>query len=110
MMTRQKFLIRHCHLGYRPDQLETLILVQARFACLRFAAGGHFVSTRGSLRSPGVTLVNYKGNSISKYVFPTVILTIKTRLMYIYLFIYIYICNEFEKVKQHSYSSITQPL
>ena len=26
---------------------------QARFACLRCAAGGHFVSAGGSLRSPG---------------------------------------------------------
>ena len=37
-------------------------LIQARFACLRCAADGH------SLRSPGVTLVHYKGDSISKYV------------------------------------------
>ena len=44
------------------------IYIQARFACLRCAAGGHFVSARGSLPSPGVTLVNYKGDSISKYV------------------------------------------
>ena len=41
---------------------------QARFACLRCAAGGHFVSARGSLRSPEFTLVNYKGDSIYKYV------------------------------------------
>ena len=38
------------------------------FACLRCAASGHFVSARGSLRSPEVTSVNYKGDSISKYV------------------------------------------
>ena len=36
--------------------------LQARFACLRCAAGGHFVSAGGSLRSPGITLVNYKGD------------------------------------------------
>ena len=42
--------------------------VQARFACLRCGAGGHFVSAGGSLRSPGFTLVNYKGDNISKYV------------------------------------------
>ena len=47
------------------------IYLQARFACLRCAAGGHFVSAGGSLRSPGVTLVNYKGDNISKYVCPT---------------------------------------
>ena len=44
------------------------IYIQARFACLRCAAGGHFVSAGGSLRSPGVTLVNYKGENIYKYV------------------------------------------
>ena len=42
--------------------------IQARFACLRCADGGHVVSAGGSLRSPGVTMVNYKGDSISKYV------------------------------------------
>ena len=42
--------------------------IQVRFACLRCADGGHFVSAGGSLRSPGVTLVNYKGDNISKYV------------------------------------------
>ena len=44
------------------------IYVQARIACLRCAAVRHFVSAGGSLRSPGVTLVNYKGDSFSKYV------------------------------------------
>ena len=34
----------------------------------------------GSLRSPGVTLVNYKGNSISKYVCPTVIIDITRKI------------------------------
>ena len=43
-------------------------MLQAGFACLHCGAGGHFVSARGSLRSPGVTLVNYKGDDISKYV------------------------------------------
>ena len=38
------------------------IYIQARFACLRCAAGGHFVSAGSSIRSPGVTLVNYKGD------------------------------------------------
>ena len=52
---------------------STLFSLQGRFACLRCAAGGHFVSAGGSLGSPGVTLVNYKGDSISKYVCPTVI-------------------------------------
>ena len=32
------------------------------------AAGGHFVSAGGSHRSLGDTLVNYKGDNISKYV------------------------------------------
>ena len=32
------------------------IYTQARFACLRCAAGGHFVSAGGSLRSPAVTI------------------------------------------------------
>ena len=30
------------------------------------------MSAGGSLRSPGVTLVNYKGDNISKYARPTV--------------------------------------
>ena len=33
--------------------LYTYIYIQARFACLRCTAGGHFVSAGGSLRSPG---------------------------------------------------------
>ena len=41
---------------------------QARFACLRCTAGGHFVSAGGALWVPGVTLINNKGNNISKYV------------------------------------------
>ena len=45
-----------------------LISTSALRACLRCAAGGHLVSAGGSLRSPGVTLVNYKGDNISKYV------------------------------------------
>ena len=45
-------------------------------ACLRCAAGGHFVPAGGSLRSPGVTLVNYKGDNISKYVCSTVLIDI----------------------------------
>ena len=53
---------------------------QARFACLRCAAGGHFVSAGGSLRSPGVTLVNYKGDNISKYVCPTVLIDITRKI------------------------------
>ena len=50
--------------------------LQAHFACLGCTADGHFVSTGDSLRSPGVTLVNYKGDSISKYVCPTVLIDI----------------------------------
>ena len=54
--------------------------LQARFACLRCAVGGHFVSARGSLRSSGVTLVNYKEDNISKYVCPTVIIDIARKI------------------------------
>ena len=57
--------------NYLTNVSLTILLGQARFACLRCAAGGHFVSAGGSLRSPGVTLVNYKGDNISKYVCPT---------------------------------------
>ena len=46
----------------------------------RFAAGGHFVSAGGSLRSPGVTLVNYKGDNISKYVCSTVLIDITRKI------------------------------
>ena len=52
-----------------------IIIIQARFA-----AGGHFVSAGGSLRSPGVTLVNYKGDNISKYVCPTVLIDITRKI------------------------------
>ena len=34
--------------------------------------GGHKVSARSFLRSPGVTLVNYKGDNISKYAYLSV--------------------------------------
>ena len=53
-----------------------ILLVQARFACLRCAAGGHFVSAGGALWASGVTMINYKGENISKYVCPTVIIDI----------------------------------
>ena len=56
------------------------INIQARFACLRCAAGRHFVSAGGSLQSPGVTLVNYKGDNISKYVCPAVIIYIARKI------------------------------
>ena len=46
------------------------------FACLRCAAGGHFVSAGGALWAPGVTLINYKGDDITKYVCPTLIIDI----------------------------------
>ena len=46
------------------------IYKRASLAC----AGEHFVSARGVLWAPGVTLSNYKGNNISKYVCPTVII------------------------------------
>ena len=39
------------------------IYTSALRACLRCAAGEHFASAGGSLRSPGVTLVNYKGDT-----------------------------------------------
>ena len=37
-------------------------------------------STVGSLWSPGVTLVNYKGDNISKYFCPTVIIYIARKI------------------------------
>ena len=55
-------------LGSKSPHFTVYIYVQARFACLRCAAGGRFVSARGSLRSPRITLVNYKGDIIYKYV------------------------------------------
>ena len=56
------------------------IYTSALRACLRCAASGHFVSAGGSLRSPGVTLVNYKGDNISKYVCPTVLIDITRKI------------------------------
>ena len=48
------------------------INIQARFACLRCAVGGHFVSAPGSFRSSGITFFNYKGDNISTYVYLSV--------------------------------------
>ena len=59
---------------------HALLYTSALRACLRCAAGGHFVSAGGSLRSPGVTLVNYKGDNISKYVCPTVLIDITRKI------------------------------
>ena len=60
--------------------ISRLIFTSALCACLRCAAGGHFVSAGGSLRSPGVTLVNYKGDNISEYVCPTVLIDITRKI------------------------------
>ena len=57
------------------------LLIQARFGCLRCAAGGHKVSAGGSLRSPEVTLVNYKGDSIYKYVHRSVKIDITQKIV-----------------------------
>ena len=64
----------------RHYNMSSLLLTSALRACLRCAAGGHFVSAGGSLRSPGVTLVNYKGDNISKYVCPTVLIDITRKI------------------------------
>ena len=48
------------------------INIHARFAYLRCAAGEHFVSAAVSLRSSGITLLNYKGDNISTYVYLSV--------------------------------------
>ena len=56
------------------------IYTSALRACLRCEAGGHFVSAGGSLRSLGVTLVNYKGDNISKYVCSTVLIDITRKI------------------------------
>ena len=42
---------------------RVLMETSALRACLRCATGEHFASAGGSLRSPGVTLVNYKGDT-----------------------------------------------
>ena len=63
-----------------PDCIFAISILQTRFACLRCAASGHFVSAGGSLRSPGVTLLNYEGENISKYVCPTVIIDIARKI------------------------------
>ena len=36
----------------------SILLIQARFACLRCAAGGHIVSTGGALWAPRLTIIN----------------------------------------------------
>ena len=49
-----------------------LYLRQARFACLRRAAGGHKVIARGVLRTPRLTMIDCKVNNFSKYACLTV--------------------------------------
>ena len=53
----------------RVEMTDQLTIVQALFACLRCAAGGHFMSAFGCLGS--LTLINYEGDSISKYIYHT---------------------------------------
>ena len=38
------------------------------------------MSAGGALRAPGVILINYKGDNISKYVCPTVIIDIARKI------------------------------
>ena len=57
-----------------------ILYTSALRACLRCAADGHFVSAGGSLRSPRVTLVNYMGDNISKYVCSTVLIDITRKI------------------------------
>ena len=47
---------------------------------IRADAGGQFVSARGALWAPGVTVINYKGDNISKYVCLTVIINITRKI------------------------------
>ena len=54
---------------------NTLLTRQAGCAARR-----HFVSAGGALWAPGVTLINYKGDNISKYVYPTVIIDIARKI------------------------------
>ena len=56
------------------------VQIMSSYLQARIAAGGHFVSAGGSLRSPGVTLVNYKGDNISKYVCSTVLIDITRKI------------------------------
>ena len=65
---------------YTNNNRVLIVRTSALRACLRCAAGGHFVSAGGSLRSPGVTLVNYKGDNISKYVCSTVLIDITRKI------------------------------
>ena len=85
------FTIGHNHQTLHYQLASFSILLRTHFYSIlydnekfyrqaRFAAGGNFVSARGSLRSPGVTLVNYKGNNISKYVCPTVLIDIARKI------------------------------
>ena len=59
---------------------------QARFACLHCAAGGHFVSAGDALWAPGSILINYKGDNISKYVCPTIIIDIARKITNLSIF------------------------
>ena len=52
------------------------LMRQARFACSCGADGGNFVSARGALLAPRLTLINYKVDNIPKYVCLTIIIDI----------------------------------
>ena len=53
--------------------------IQARFACLRCAVGGHKVSAGGAVRAPGVTLINSNGD-IPKYACTTIMIDIARKI------------------------------
>ena len=60
-------------------------IIQAFFAYLHCAAGGHFVLTEGTLSAPRLTF-NYMVNNISEYVFHTVIIDITWKITKIFKF------------------------
>ena len=54
----------------------------------------HFVSAGGALRAPVIVLINYKGDNISKYVCPTVIIDIARKITNLSIF-KILMCNDY---------------
>ena len=62
---------------YKADKF---IYIYIYTSALRLLALGHFVSAGGALWAPVVTLINYKGDNISKYVCHNAICHAKNKL------------------------------
>ena len=75
--------LKHCFSPFKDSQIQNLnekSLKLARFASLRCATGGHFMSAGCALWAPGITWINYKGDNISQHFCPTVLIDIARKI------------------------------